>query len=145
MTMKSRTTPATAVDTTPLDEANIFRTALRLIGQGFVEIAQGIGLIAEGTLRPVRSLVPSLVVLSSIAVLTTTVLVLVVTTVAHIGLPIGHDSAAEATWTRWNTNTEPHFGNNTLHSTDLERLAETEAWAQDSGETAYAALGLLDR
>lgn len=136
---------ATTADITSPHERHIFRTALRLIGQGFVEIAQGIGLIAEGTLRPVRSFVPSFVVLASIATLTAATLVLVVTTIARADFPAHSDSRTGATWTRWSHSPEIRFGNNTIRETDLDRLAETDAWAQEPIETTYASLWLSDQ
>jgi len=115
---------------------NIFRTALRHIGRGFVEIAQGTGLIAVGTLRPVRSLVPSLIALASIAALTTVTLVLVVTTVAQADTQIRPDNSA---WTRWNNSPQIRFGNNTLEAADLDYLAEADAWPEEADATRYVA------
>ena len=140
--MGRRQMVATTTDITSSREGNIFRTALRLIGQGFVEIAQGIGLIAEGTLRPVRSLVPSLVVLAAIAALPVATLVLVVTTVARADSQIPGDNSA---WTRWSSSPEICFGDNTIRPADLDRLAEADAAAQEPTETAYVALWLSDR
>ena len=140
--MGRRQMVATSADITSSRERNIFRTALRLIGRGFVEIALGIGLIAEGTLRPVRSLVPSFVALVSIAALTVATLVLVVTTVARADSQRPDDNSA---WTRWSRSPEIRFGDNTIRETDLDRLAETNAWAQESSETTYVALGRSDQ
>lgn len=123
-------------------EVSIFRTALRLIGQGFVEIAQGIRLIAEGTLRPVRRLVPSFVALVSIAAITVTTLVLVVTTVARADSQRYGDNSA---WTRWSSSPEIRFGDNTIREADLDRLAEADAWAQEPSETTYISLWLSDQ
>jgi len=139
--MHDRARTATTAHRPSQHEVNIFRTALRLIGQGFVEIAQGIGLIAEGTLRPVRSLVPSFVALAAIVAFTTTILVLVVTAVAQTDATLYRDDGA---WTRWNSSPELHFGDNTVSPTDLEHLAETEAEAQETVDPAYAALWLSD-
>lgn len=133
---------ATAADITSPHEGNIFRTALRLIGQGFVEIAQGITLIAEGTLRPVRSFVPSFVVLASIAVLTATTLVLIVTTVAQADTQRDNDNGI---WTRWSSSPDIRFGDNTIRPADLNYLTETETWTQEPIETTYVALWPADR
>jgi hypothetical protein len=130
------------VDITSHREVSIFRTALRLIGQGFAEIAQGIRLIAEGTLRPVRSLVPSFVALVAIAALTITTLVLVVTTVAQADPQRPADNSA---WTRWSSSPEIRFGDNTVRRADLDHLAATNAWTQEPSETTYVALWLADQ
>ena len=106
--MTSQRTRA-AANAASADGANIFWTALRLIGRGFVEIAQGIGLIAEGTLRPVRSFVPSFVALASIAALTTVTLVGIITTVAHADLQAS-PAQPGVTWARWSTSPEIRFG-----------------------------------
>jgi len=140
--MGHRQVAATTTDITPPHEGHIFRTALRLIGQGFAEIVQGITLIAEGTLRPIRSLVPSFVVLASIVALTAATLVLVVTTVARADSQVPGDNSA---WTRWSSSPEIRFGDNTIRQADLDRLAETETWAQEPAETTYVALWLSDR
>jgi len=140
--MNRRAGTATTTNTTPHREVSIFRTALRLIGQGFVEIAQGIRLIAEGTLRPVRRLVPSFVALVSIATFTTATLVLVVTTVARADSQRPGDNSS---WTRWSSSPEIRFGDNTIRPTDLDRLADADAWAQEPGETTYVALWLADQ
>lgn len=134
--MHDRAWRTTTAHTTSQHEVNIFRTALRHIGRGFVEIAQGTGLIAVGTLRPVRSLVPSLVALASIAALTTATLVLVVTTVAQADTQRHRDNDA---WTRWNDSPEIRFGSNTLEAADLDYLAEAEAWPEEADATRYVA------
>lgn len=123
-------------------EVSIFRTALRLIGQGLAEIAQGIRLIAEGTLRPVRRLVPSFVALMAITIFTTATLVLVVTTVARADSQRPGDNSA---WTRWSSSPEIRFGDNTIRPTDLDRLAEADAWAQEPGNTTHVDLWLADQ
>ncbi len=142
MTMIRRARTATAATITSHREVSIFRTALRLIGRGFAEIVQGIRLIAEGTLRPVRSLVPSFVALISIAALTVTTLVLVVTTVAHADSQRPGDNSA---WTRWSSSPEIRFGDNTIRSTDLDRLAETGTWAQEPANTIHVARWRADQ
>jgi len=142
MTMGYGAKTATATNTTPHHEVSVFRTALRLIGRGFVEIAQGIGLIAEGTLRPVRSLVPSFVALISIAAFTAATLVLVVTTIARADSQRHGDNSS---WTRWSSSPEIRFGDNTIRPTDLDRLADADAWAQEPSETTYVALWLSDQ
>ena len=134
--MGHRQPPATTADITSSHEGNTFRTARRLIGQGFVEIAQGIGLITEGTLRPVRRLVPSLIALAAITAFTTATLVLVITTVARADVPMHGNNG---TWTRWNSSPEIRFGDNTIRETDLILLTETEAWAPESIETTHIA------
>jgi hypothetical protein len=136
MTMIHGARTSATVDITSHREVSIFRTALRLIGQGFAEIAQGIRLIAEGTLRPVRSLVPSFVALVAIAALTIATLVLVVTTVARADSQRYGDNSA---WTRWSSSPEIRFGDNTVRGADLDRLAEADAWPQEPGNTTHIA------
>lgn len=133
---------AGTTDITSSHERPIFRTALRLIGQGFAEIVQGIRLIAEGTLRPVRSFVPSFVVLASIAALTTATLVLVVTTVARTDSQLYSDNGI---WTRWSHSPKIRFGDNTIRQADLDTIVEMESLPQEPAETTYVALWPADR
>jgi len=140
--MDQRARTAATAHFTSHHEVNIFRTALRHIGRGFVEIAQGIGLIAEGTLRPVRGLVPSLVALTSIVALTVVTLVVITTTVAQTARPSRDE---KGTWTRWSSSPDIRFGDNTMRETDLDDLAPADAWTSQLSETAYVALMQSER
>jgi len=142
MSMSNGAGTATKASDTSPHEMNIFRTALRQIGRGFVEIAQGTGLIAVGTLRPVRSLVPSLIALASIATLTTVTLVLVVTAVAQAD---AQHFPGNDIWSRWNNSPEIRFGDNTGTTPDLDYLTEADAWSQERGPTAYATWELAEQ
>ncbi|UCD49148.1 MAG: hypothetical protein JSW27_16635 [Phycisphaerales bacterium] len=134
--MSYRARPDTSAHIASQHEMGIFRTALRQIGRGFVEIAQGIGLIGAGTLRPVRSLVPSLPALVSIAALSIVTLGLVVTTVAQAETQRPRDNGV---WTRWNHSSKIRFRDNTIARADLDHLAEGDAWLREYSTTTFVA------
>lgn len=151
MVMGSQRWGTTTLDSISYGRENIFRAALRLIEHGLVEIAQGIRLIAEGTLRPVRGFVPSLVALLAIATVTTVTLVVVVIAVAQGGAAGSGD--AEALWSRWNQSPEMHFGDTVGLNASFEAALQSEAagseWAGDAAgtslNTAYVAASPSDQ
>ncbi len=139
--MGSQRRGTTTVDSIPYGHGNVFRAALKLIEHGIVEIAQGIRLIAEGTLRPVRGFVPSVVALLAIAAMTTVTLVVVVVALAQGGA-LG---SADAAWSRWNQSPEMHVGDTAGLNASFEAALESEVvgglWGPGgtSSDTTYVA------
>ena len=135
MVMGSRPWTTTTLDSIAYGRENIFGAALKLIEHGLVEIAQGIRLIAEGTLRPVRSFVPSFVALLAIGTVTTATLVAVVIALAEGDA----GGSGDTVWSRWNQSPEMHVGDTAGLNASFEAALEDEAVATSLDMTYVAA------